>query len=76
MNADHFQIENEIYWYGLESGHECKSMAIWIEYCEIFQPKEILDIGANTGVYGLVAKAICPMANVSFFEPIPAAIKI
>ena len=51
-------IENEIYWRGLGRGHEPLSMTLWIEIIKKFQPKVILNIGANTGIYGVVAKLI------------------
>lgn len=76
LKANHYLVENEIFWYGLEGCHEKKSFEIYMEYCRIFRPSEIYDIGASTGVYGLVAKAIIPEARVSFFEPIPGAVKI
>lgn len=69
-------IENEIFYYGLEGGHEKKSMQIWIEFCEKFQPKNIFDIGASTGIFGLVAQRILPDANVSYFEPMARALEI
>ena len=51
-------------------------MKIWIEYCERFKPKHVYDVGANTRIYGLVAKALDPTTEVSFFEPIAKAIEI
>jgi|694.fasta_scaffold74991_2 hypothetical protein len=51
-------------------------MKIWIEYCEKFNPQQVYDIGANTGIYGLVAKALNPSTEVSFFEPIAKAVEI
>ena len=70
-------LENELHWYGLEGYHEKLSMKIWIEFIKIIQPKVILDIGANTGIYGLVAKSIAPTSSsVIFFEPIPRAVSL
>ena len=74
--ADHYQIENELYWYGLENSHEGKSMEIFADFCRTIRPRVIFDIGANTGIYGLIALAILPKANVSFFEPIPKALEM
>lgn len=51
-------------------------MEIFADFCRTISPREIFDIGANTGVYGLIAKAILPKANVSFFEPIPKALEM
>ncbi|MBI1770373.1 MAG: FkbM family methyltransferase [Bacteroidetes bacterium] len=63
-----FQIENEIFWAGLTNGWEKESMKLWIKLCK--RSKTILDIGANTGVYSLVAKTINPGAAVYAFEPV------
>lgn len=71
-----YQIENEIYWLGLEGCLENKSLAIFMKYIEIFKPEVVYDIGANTGTYGIIAKAINPNCKVYFFEPLSSAINI
>lgn len=63
-----FQIENEIFWAGLTNGWEKESIRLWIRLCE--ESDVIIDIGANTGVYALVAKAINKDAKVYAFEPV------
>lgn len=68
-------VENVVYWRGLDHGHEPLSMCLWIEIVKNMQPKLILDIGANTGLYGVVAKSVNPNSSVHFFEPAPAAQK-
>ena len=67
-------IENEIYWRGLGRGHEPLSMTLWIQIIRKIQPKVIIDIGANTGIYGVVAKLINNRSAVHFFEPTPASL--
>lgn len=62
-------IENEIFWNGLTGGWERTSLALWIELCK--SSNTIIDIGANTGIYSLVAKAVRPGSSVFAFEPIP-----
>jgi FkbM family methyltransferase len=62
------QIENELFWRGLEGGWEKKSIELWTKLCA--EAKVIFDIGANTGLYSLVAKTISPDARVLAFEPI------
>ena len=62
-------IENEIFWNGLTGGWEKASLALWIELCS--SSDTIFDIGANTGIYSLIAKAVRPSSNVFAFEPIP-----
>ena len=76
MAAHNYILENEVYFYGLESGHEKKAMRVWIEFCQLFNPISVSDIGANTGIYGLVAKSLNKECEVSFFEPLESASKI
>jgi FkbM family methyltransferase len=61
------QIENELYWRGV-LGWEPVSMRVWIELSK--RAEIIFDIGANTGLYSLVAKAANPHARVFGFEPL------
>ena len=68
INHYGFQIENEIFWSGLTNGWEKVSINLWIQLCK--DSPVILDIGANTGVYALVAKTINPNAKVFAFEPV------
>jgi len=68
INHHGYQIENEIFWKGLTGGWEKTSMAIWIALCK--KSDVIFDIGANTGIYSLVAKSIHPEAEVYAFEPV------
>jgi FkbM family methyltransferase len=68
LNHYGYQIENEIFWNGLTGGWEKISMAIWIALCK--KSMVIIDIGANTGIYSLVAKATHPAAEVYAFEPV------
>ena len=68
LNHYGYQIENEIFWTGLSGGWEKTSMAIWIALCK--KSMVIFDIGANTGIYSLVAKATHPAAEVYAFEPV------
>ncbi len=66
-------IENEIFWNGLTGGWEKASLALWIELCS--SSDTIFDIGANTGIYSLIAKAVRPSSTVFAFEPIPQIYK-
>lgn len=63
-----FQIENEIFWNGIFNGWEKVSLSIWAELCE--NSNTIFDVGANTGVYALLAKTINPGAKIFAFEPV------
>jgi FkbM family methyltransferase len=68
INHYGYQIENEIFWAGLSDGWEKESINLWVKLCE--KSEIIFDIGANTGVYCLIAKAINPNAKVYAFEPV------
>ena len=70
------QIENEIYWKGFEACHEGLSTQIWASIIVQTKPRIVWDIGANSGTYGILAKSIFPGCEVSFFEPIPKAVKM
>jgi FkbM family methyltransferase len=76
LQANGYILENDVFFYGLEGGHEKKAMQVWIEFCEKFKPREVFDIGANTGIYGLVTLALDSSSHVSFFEPLPKALEI
>ena len=60
-------IENELFWKGLGSSMEDETVWLWEDFCR--KSNVILDIGANTGVYALMAKAENPNAKVIAFEP-------
>lgn len=60
-------IENELFWQGL-SGWEKVSIELWVRLCE--HANMIIDIGANTGVYALVAKTVNQEALVVAVEPV------
>jgi FkbM family methyltransferase len=68
INHFGFIIENEIFWKGLDGGWEKESIGLWQKLCETSHV--ILDIGANTGVYSLIAKAVNPSSTVYAFEPV------
>jgi FkbM family methyltransferase len=68
-----FQLENAIFWSGLTKGWEKESMKLWIRLCE--DSDVIVDIGANTGVYSLVAKTVKPSSQVYAFEPVARVYK-
>jgi FkbM family methyltransferase len=70
------QIENEIYWRGFDGCHEKKSMQIFASIVQNLAPKVVWDIGANSGTYGVLTKALQPDCEVIFFEPIPKAIDL
>jgi FkbM family methyltransferase len=62
------QLENDIFWKGIEGGWEHTSMSIWKTLSEDAQI--IMDVGANTGIYGLVSKTVNASSQVHAFEPV------
>lgn len=68
MNHFGYQVENDIFWAGLTGNWEKISLDLWIKLCE--NSNVILDIGANTGIYSLVAKTVNPAASVFGFDPV------
>lgn len=65
-----FNLETGLFWSGFEnSDWEKKTRYIWSELSK--QSHIILDIGANTGIFSVLAKANNPKAEVHAFEPQP-----
>lgn len=60
-------IENETFWKGLFKTWEVESGNTWMKLCK--ESQVIFDIGANTGIYSLVAKTLNPEAKIYAFEP-------
>jgi FkbM family methyltransferase len=63
-----YVIENELFWVGIENGWEKVSTSLWIKLCE--DADHIVDVGANTGVYSLIAGCVNPHAQIYAFEPV------
>lgn len=63
-----YRIENELFWEGLYGGWEKDSMKLWVQLSKI--SNVIIDIGANSGIYSLVAKSVQPNSQVYAFEPV------
>ena len=68
MNHYGFELENELFWKGIKGGWEQQSIQLWEKLCVMSNC--IVDVGANTGVYSLIAKTIHPAAKVVAFEPV------
>ncbi len=65
---DHSTLPSLLFWKGI-AGHEKASLEIWQSL--IPDAEVIFDLGANFGLFGLIAKGINPKANVIFVEPLP-----
>ena len=63
-----YEVENDVYWRGLERSLEGQSLKLWAHFAK--QSLYIADVGANTGVYALAAAAVNPAAKVIAIEPV------
>jgi len=63
-----YQVENDIFWSGLAGKWEKFSIETWTTLSK--NSEVIFDVGANTGIYSLVAKTVNKNARVYAFEPV------
>lgn len=63
------RFENELFWAGFEGCQERDSLTLWSKLC--LHNSVILDIGANTGIFSLIARTLNPEAAIYAFEPHP-----
>ncbi|MFH2141735.1 MAG: FkbM family methyltransferase [Bacteroidota bacterium] len=70
-----YSLENELFWIGFDQNSrqelvqwEKTSAYLWTKLAK--SAKTILDIGANTGVYTLIAQTVNPKAQIFAFEPV------
>src|SRR5215210_2863413 len=61
-------IERELFWHGWK-GYEPVSLALWQRCAK--RARTIVDIGANSGLFAIVAKSLNRKATVLAFEPLP-----
>lgn len=64
------EIENTLFWAGYGEGWEGTTLLVWERLAA--SSGITFDVGANTGVFALAAKAANPAARVHAFEPLPA----
>lgn len=62
-----FQVENDLFWAGFKNW-ESVSLDLWKKLSK--QSKTIIDVGANTGIYSLIAGAVNRTASIYAFEPL------
>jgi len=79
VGASSFQVysngliqDNRLFWRGIEAGESYTTM-IWQYLCK--NSNAIVDVGANIGVFALIAKTINSLAEVHGFEPMPETFK-
>lgn len=61
--------ENILFWKGLDGWYERASIKLWLECAR--KSAIIADVGANSGLYSLLAAKVNPGAKCIAFEPIP-----
>lgn len=69
MHQNGYDVENTLFWRGINGCWEANSVKLWYQLSQISQGA-ILDIGANTGAYALISKTCNPTASVHAFEPL------
>jgi FkbM family methyltransferase len=62
-------VETGMFWKGLLSEWEKTSLGAWIDLSR--RSRAIVDVGANSGIYALTARAVNPDASIVAFEPMP-----
>ena len=72
-NPSYTTIENEIFWYGID-GYELISFSIWQKLAT--EADCIVDIGANTGIFSLVAASSNSDALIFAYEPVKRTLEI
>ena len=72
IQSEGHKVENSLFWDGL-FGHEPETMRLWWRLART--SKTVLDIGANSGVFGLAAGA-AGAQQVFAFEPVPRVYRI
>ena len=73
-NASDLHRETDLFWRGIFTAYESVSLKSWAAISK--EGTVVLDVGANTGIFSMLAKAINPKAKVVAFEPIPYNIQL
>lgn len=68
MKHHGYAVENDLFWSGISGDWEQYSLLVWRKLAA--RSEVIFDIGANTGVYSLIAKAVNNKSVVFAFEPV------
>lgn len=64
-----YMPENMLFWGGVEGGYEPRTLGLWLDLAS--EAQCILDVGANTGIFALLARAVNADALIFAFEPAP-----
>ena len=76
LNNFRDEISNHIFYSGIYGNFEGYSLKIWNALCLQAKKSYVLDIGAFSGVYSLVAASANSEINIQSFEPHPNTFKI
>lgn len=78
ITIDHFgdTISNDIYYSGIFGNYEGHSLMLWNKLCLSLDESVVMDIGAYSGIYSLVAASANQKIEIHAFEPHPNTFKI
>jgi FkbM family methyltransferase len=62
-------VGHYLFWAGVKDHHEAASARLFVRLAK--RAKTVFDIGANTGIYSIIAAIANPRAAVFSFEPVP-----
>lgn len=71
MRSHNTPIDMFIFWYGIFGYWESTQLRLWSYLVATYKPHTVLDVGANSGVYSLIATTNA-MSKVHAFEPVEA----
>jgi FkbM family methyltransferase len=69
------QISNSIFYTGIFGDYEGQTIKMWYQISKNSQYKTILDIGAYTGLFSLVAASANSNSNINAYEPNPVTFR-
>ncbi len=72
-NDGNDHIASQLYWNGLDS-YESETIKLFLELLKYSDT--LFDIGANTGLYSIIAASVYPEKRIYAFEPIQEILKI
>ena len=78
ITIDHFgdTISNDIYYSGIFGNYEGHSLMLWNRMCLSLDESIVMDIGAYSGIYSLVAASANQKIEIHAFEPHPNTFKV
>jgi len=65
------EISNSIFYSGIFGDYEGKTLELWYKIINYIKPAEVYDVGANIGIFSLLASIASPSTHIQAFEPNP-----